>query len=518
MHLEGVSVEYRAPRERIGSLKEYAIRLMQGRVKHEEFRALDDVSFDVLQGEVFGVIGHNGAGKSTLLKVASRVIRPTRGRVRVRGRIAPLLELGAGFHGELSGRENVFLNGTLLGYTRAEIEAMFDEIVDFAELWDFIEAPLRTYSTGMGVRLGFAVATARRPDVLLVDEVLSVGDERFQEKCAARIAEFRQSGATVLLVTHDTRLVLSMCDRAVWLDHGRAGCVGAVAEVVEAYHDAGRGPLSEKRSRGFSSEKQSRERPPSPTSAEVSHLEEIALGKSWFYSFDLPSGRRTECLMPDDVLPVHDTRWRMLAEAIEPLRANGQFKLNCLDLGCGQGFFSVKLAQAGCQEVVGVDARAVHVQDADLLRRIYGLSNLQFRHADIMQLSPKSLGQFDIVLLLGMMYQFEDPIGALRIAKSLTRRMLIVETQLAPDLEGDVNWGAATSFKRMEGSFAVLDRSDETGSPFTSLTPISLIPGRRALLWLMERLGFSRIEILPPPPDAYEQLASGQRVMVVGHV
>ena len=187
IRLENVSVEYRAPRERITSFKEYAIRLLQRRVQHLEFKALRNVDLEVRQGEVFGILGQNGAGKSTLLKVVSRVMRPTQGRVWVRGRIAPLLELGAGFHPELNGRENVFLNGTLLGYTHAEMEALFDQIVDFAELRDFINAPLRTYSTGMAVRLGFAVATATRPDILIVDEVLAVGDEQFQEKCAARM-------------------------------------------------------------------------------------------------------------------------------------------------------------------------------------------------------------------------------------------------------------------------------------------------------------------------------------------
>ncbi|MEO6726197.1 MAG: ABC transporter ATP-binding protein [Blastocatellia bacterium] len=238
IRLEQVSVSYRAPSERISSIKEYAIRALKGGVKHQEFRALAEVSFEVGAGEVFGIVGHNGAGKSTLLKVISRVLWPTGGRVWVEGHVAPLLELGAGFHSELSGRENVFLNGTLLGLKRAQIKSLFDEIVDFAELWDFVDAPLRTYSTGMAMRLGFAVATALRPDILLMDEVLSVGDERFQEKCAARMTEFRQQGTTILLVTHDSRLVISMCDRAVWLDHGRMGAIGAVDQVISAYHDA----------------------------------------------------------------------------------------------------------------------------------------------------------------------------------------------------------------------------------------------------------------------------------------
>ncbi len=238
VRLTDASVEYRAPRERIRSFKEYAIRLLQGRVEHEEFKALREVSLEIREGEVFGIIGHNGAGKSTLLKIVSRVMKPTRGRVWVKGRVAPLLELGAGFHPELSGRENVFLNGTLLGYTHAEMEARFDEIVDFAELWDFVDAPLRTYSTGMAVRLGFAVATATRPDILIIDEVLAVGDEQFQEKCTARMKGFRQSGTTILLVTHNSSVVVRMCDRAAWLDHGQLRAVGDPQTVIDQYHQA----------------------------------------------------------------------------------------------------------------------------------------------------------------------------------------------------------------------------------------------------------------------------------------
>ena len=244
IRLENVSVEYHAPREQIRSFKEYAIRLLQGRVQHDEFKALCDVSLEVHQGEVMGVIGHNGAGKSTLLKLVSRVMKPTRGRVWVKGRIAPLLELGAGFHYELSGRENIFLNGTLLGCTHAEMEAVFDDIVDFAEMWDFIEAPLRTYSTGMAVRLGFAVATARQPDILIVDEVLSVGDEQFRHKCAARMDSFRENGTTILLVTHDSTQVTGMCDRAAWLDHGQLRAIGDAQTVVDQYQNFSKGSAS----------------------------------------------------------------------------------------------------------------------------------------------------------------------------------------------------------------------------------------------------------------------------------
>lgn len=236
IRLEQVSVRYRIPHERIASFKEYAIHaLLRRRLRYEDFFALRDVSIEVGAGEIFGVVGRNGAGKSTLLKVVSRVIKPHQGRLWMRGRVAPLLELGAGFHPELTGRENVFLNGTLLGYTRAEVERLFDEIVDFAEVHEFIDAPLRTYSSGMQARLGFAVATAQRPDILLVDEVLSVGDERFQEKCYARMEQFRQGGATILLVSHSGKFVRAFCDRAVWLDHGQVRALGPADQVIDAY-------------------------------------------------------------------------------------------------------------------------------------------------------------------------------------------------------------------------------------------------------------------------------------------
>jgi len=230
--LEDVTVRYRVPREPIRTFKEFAIRRLQGRVQFQDLLALDRVSLEVYRGEVFGLIGPNGAGKTTLLRLVARVMRPTSGRVWVKGRVAPLLAMGAGFHPELTGRENVFLNGTLLGYTRRQIEELFEWIVDFAELWDFIDAPLRTYSSGMVARLGFAVATAQMPDILIVDEVLSVGDIAFQEKSAARIREFREAGATILLVSHSMAAVKNMCSRAAWLDHGHLIEVGEAASVV----------------------------------------------------------------------------------------------------------------------------------------------------------------------------------------------------------------------------------------------------------------------------------------------
>ncbi|MGH9842014.1 MAG: ATP-binding cassette domain-containing protein [Blastocatellia bacterium] len=530
IRLDRVGVDFTAPRERITSFKEYAIRLVQGRIRYDMFHALRDVSLEVRQGEVFGVIGHNGAGKSTLLKVISRVLKPTTGRVVVRGAIAPLLELGAGFHSELTGRENIFLNGTLLGYSQTDLEEMFDEIVDFAELWDFIEAPLRTYSTGMSVRLGFAVATATRPDVLLVDEVLSVGDQAFQDKCAARIAQFRQDGATILLVTHNTWLVTDMCDRAVWLHHGEVGCLGSPEEAVEAYQkESTRGPTS-KRSHNLSTDLRQREQNATgaeagtgaTTSPEISELERIAMQRTWLYPYQLPGGNQTPCILPPEIAVIHESRWDMLRAALEQafdLRSPEEWEsLSCLDLGCGQGYYSIKLAQAGCRTVLGIDARAVNLQDADLMRRIYGLRYLKFRHADFMGLDPATAGQFDIVLLFALLYQLENPIGALRAAKALAKKMVVVETQVAHDHTGRMNWGTASAYKEIEGTFALLDRSDGVEAFHGGLTGIALCPGRDTLVRAMELIGFSRVEVLSPPAGAYDLLASGQRVVVIGHV
>jgi ABC-type polysaccharide/polyol phosphate transport system ATPase subunit len=235
IRLETASVHYRVPQERVGTFKEFVIRGLQGKLKNRSFWALDDVSFGVQRGEVFGLIGQNGAGKSTLLKLIARVLQPSRGRVLVAGKVAPLLEMGAGFHPELTGRENIYLNGAMLGYTRREMAKKFDQIVDFAELWDFIDAPIRTYSSGMWARLGFAVATDVDADILIVDEVLSVGDDSFQRKSAERIESFREKGVTILLVTHNMALVKKLCQRAAWLDQGKLIDVGAVEVVVDRY-------------------------------------------------------------------------------------------------------------------------------------------------------------------------------------------------------------------------------------------------------------------------------------------
>lgn len=233
--LDDVSVRYRVPRERVPTFKEFAIKWLRRTLVFEELCAVSHVSLRIGRGEAVGLVGRNGAGKSTLLKVIARVLRPSEGRVTISGRVAPLLELGAGFDLELTGRENVFLNGALLGRTRREMAARFEAIVDFAELGEFIDAPMRTYSTGMVARLGFAVATDVEADLLLIDETLSVGDFEFQQKCARRIEEFRRGGASILLVSHAPDVVRSLCERVVWIESGRIMAEGAPDAVLDAF-------------------------------------------------------------------------------------------------------------------------------------------------------------------------------------------------------------------------------------------------------------------------------------------
>lgn len=233
IQLEGVSVRYRVPKEVVSSIKEYAIRKLRGRIEHDELVALRDVSVNVAPGDRIGVVGPNGAGKSTMMKVIARVCRPSEGRVVVRGRVAPLLQLGIGFHSELSGRENVVLQGTLLGRSRAEMEARLGEIAAFAEVEAFLDAPVRTYSTGMVARLAFATATDVDPDILLIDETLSVGDERFVTKCHERMAGFRDREKTFFLVSHSLAEVEKSCHRAIWLLDGEVVADGGPIEVCE---------------------------------------------------------------------------------------------------------------------------------------------------------------------------------------------------------------------------------------------------------------------------------------------
>jgi ABC-type polysaccharide/polyol phosphate transport system ATPase subunit len=225
----------------VSSIKEFAIRWLQRRIEMIDVWALRGVSLDVEQGEMFGLIGRNGVGKSTLLKVVAGLLHPTEGRAVVRGAVSPLLELGAGFHPELTGRENVYLYGTLLGYTRRQIQEGFEDMIEFADLWDFVDAPLRSYSAGMIARLGFAVATYRLARVLLVDEVLAVGDIHFQQKCLERMEAYRAEGASILLVSHDMGVVRSHCDRAGWLEGGELKVMGEAPAVVNRFIEANQG-------------------------------------------------------------------------------------------------------------------------------------------------------------------------------------------------------------------------------------------------------------------------------------
>jgi ABC-type polysaccharide/polyol phosphate transport system ATPase subunit len=236
IHLEGVSVRYLRPRERIRTLKEYAIRRLKRRVVFDDFQALHDLNLEIHPGETVGVIGRNGAGKTTLLRLIARVITPTTGRVVVAGRIAPLLELGIGLHAELTGRENILLQGALLGFSRAEMRRRMDRIIEWSELSEFIDAPMRTYSTGMSARLAFSVASDVDPDILLVDEVFAVGDERFQMKCQERMESFRKAGKTILFVSHSLPQVRETCQRSVWIHEGQMIKDGDTLNVTEAYH------------------------------------------------------------------------------------------------------------------------------------------------------------------------------------------------------------------------------------------------------------------------------------------
>lgn len=233
--VDGVSKRFRLYRERNQSLK---AALMRGkRASFDEFWALKDVSFEIPVGSTFGLIGENGSGKSTMLKCIAQILQPDTGSVRTRGRLAALLELGSGFHPELSGRENVFLNGSILGLSRKELARRFDDIVDFAGIEEFIDQPVKNYSSGMYVRLGFAIAINVDPEILLVDEVLAVGDAAFQEKCMDKFADFRRQGKTVVIVSHAMGSMRSMCDQAVWLEHGTMIGSGKANEVVDGYVD-----------------------------------------------------------------------------------------------------------------------------------------------------------------------------------------------------------------------------------------------------------------------------------------
>ncbi len=221
--------------ENIDNIKEYFVKLVKRELLFQEFWALKDISFTVDAGESVGIVGLNGSGKSTLLKIISGVLQPTKGKVEVSGNVAPLIELGAGFDMNLTARENVFLNGAVLGYGRKEMQERFDEIIDFAELWEFVDSPLKNYSSGMVARLGFSIATFSLPDILIVDEILSVGDFQFQEKCRKRMNNIIGHGATIMFVSHSMDQMQEVCKRVIWLDHGHLVMDGPAEQVCNTY-------------------------------------------------------------------------------------------------------------------------------------------------------------------------------------------------------------------------------------------------------------------------------------------
>lgn len=233
--IDNVTVRFNMASEKVDNLKEYFIKLIKHELMFQEFLAIKDFSIKIKPGEAWGFVGTNGAGKSTMLKLISGILEPYKGTVKVQGTIAPLIELGAGFDMNLTARENIYLNGTLLGHSRKFMEEHFDEIVDFAELWDFLDMPIKNYSSGMQARIGFAIATMVRPDILIVDEVLAVGDFKFQEKCQARMREMLDGGTTLILVSHNIDDIKRLCDHAAWIDHGNLIMTGEVNEVCDKY-------------------------------------------------------------------------------------------------------------------------------------------------------------------------------------------------------------------------------------------------------------------------------------------
>lgn len=235
LKVDQVSMRFNLASEKFDGIKEYFIRSLKKKITYQEFWALTDVSFEVYKGESLGLIGVNGSGKSTLLKIIAGVLKPTRGKTWVQGRVAPLIELGAGFDFDLTAKENVFLNGALLGYSREFMKEHYEDIVAFSELGEFMDVPVKNFSSGMVSRLAFAIATIGTPDILIVDEVLSVGDYHFQQKCEARIDKMKQSGTTILFVSHSMEQVKKICNRVIWLERGKIRRSGNTEEICEEY-------------------------------------------------------------------------------------------------------------------------------------------------------------------------------------------------------------------------------------------------------------------------------------------
>ena len=233
--VKNATVRFNKATENYNGLKEYVIKMLKGELMFQEFLALKDVNFEVKKGESWGLIGANGSGKSTLLKLICGILKPYKGTVKVHGKIAPLIELGAGFDPQLTARENIYLNGALLGHKKAFMEMHFNEIIEFAELGDFIDVPIKNFSSGMAARLGFAVATIVKPDILIVDEVLAVGDIAFQEKCRKRMESLLQNGTTLLFVSHSSKQVKELCQNVSWLDKGHVVAQGRAEDIIQKY-------------------------------------------------------------------------------------------------------------------------------------------------------------------------------------------------------------------------------------------------------------------------------------------
>lgn len=235
VEVKNVRMVFNLMEENVDTLKEYVMRLLKGKLFYNEFVSLDNISFTVEKGDILGIIGFNGAGKSTMLKILAGVLKPTEGYIKVNGTIAPLIEVGAGFDPELTARENVFLNGAILGYSRKFLESNFDRIIEFAELENFKDVPIKNFSSGMYARLGFAIATIVNPDILIVDEVLSVGDYKFKEKCTKRIKEMIEQGTTIIIVSHEIDMIEEVCNKVLWLDHGRIRGFGDTDKICSQY-------------------------------------------------------------------------------------------------------------------------------------------------------------------------------------------------------------------------------------------------------------------------------------------